>query len=92
MKGLILVLSWLLVGVSSCKEGPNEISGYDYQGKEKTCILKEADRAQFCTEVFTKEDAFAMECRKRGYKSTKCGCHDHICDTKFDFKFGENNL
>ena len=54
-----------------------EREGVDFEGNLKSCSPAKSDL--ICTEVFTQEDAFAVQCEKDGHEAVQCGCHDWIC-------------
>ena len=54
-------------------------TGKDFSGKTRTCSpMKDS----VCTEIFTPEDQFAMDCKDKGNTAIQCGCHDRICVKK----------
>lgn len=52
--------------------------GENYLGKTKQC---QPMKQKMCTEIFTQEDQFAVECRDKGYQAIQCDCHSWICVT-----------
>lgn len=65
-----------------CSENVNEEvtarkTGYDIDGRERSCEIQKEKIV--CTQEFTQEDAFALDCEKNGGEAIQCGCHDWIC-------------
>lgn len=59
------------------KEVLAEREGIDIEGVIRSCTpLAEGT---VCTEVFTEEDAYAVQCEEDGGEAVQCGCHDWIC-------------
>lgn len=73
------ILFFVLLGClpESPAEKPNSFTGKNLKGEVKTCSPMPEDRA--CTEVFTPEDQFGMDCRGKGMTAIQCDCHDWIC-------------
>ena len=81
MKKLIIALPLLFIYTSCNNQGPAKgfYRGVDYQGDTKDCKLMEA---KMCTEIFTQEDQFSVDCQDKGHKAIQCDCHDWICVKK----------
>lgn len=92
MKNIILILIPFIF--FSCDKGKDSKSedaavevksnqlyhGVDIHGKERACRQMREDMA--CTEIFTPDDQFAINCKNRGDTPIQCGCHDYICIIK----------
>lgn len=52
-------------------------TGFDIDGKPRSCEAMSQELA--CSEEFTPEDQFAIDCREEGKEAVQCGCHDFIC-------------
>jgi hypothetical protein len=87
MKTMIYFI--LLSTVFSCQESKREsdvkytdslskTKGFDINGNGASCTPLREDILS-CSEEFTIEDQFALDCKERGYKATFCGCHNYIC-------------
>ena len=53
------------------------VYGKDIDGNMRSCEGISKDIA--CTEIFTEEDQFALDCEQEGGTAFQCGCHDFIC-------------
>ena len=62
-----------------CVENIDEVIvyGMDIEGNLRGC--EGIDKNKYCTEIFTPEDKFALDCENRGSKAFQCDCHDFIC-------------
>lgn len=71
---------WICVTKEYSKTPPvkNTLYGYDISGTLSECSKFDSNKVM-CTEVFTDEDQFAMNCRDAGFTATQCGCHSWVC-------------
>lgn len=87
MKNKFTLISILTAfAAASCVQTPvsNEKKGYNIAGNPASCEPMAGDK--ICTEIFTEEDRFALECRKQGHEAIQCDCHQFLCSEKIDFK------
>jgi hypothetical protein len=54
------------------------LQGYDSAGLAKSCL---PSVVKACTEAFGPAEKFEQDCKKAGFRSYMCGCHDYLCDT-----------
>jgi hypothetical protein len=69
-----------LVHPCGCQEFVCEqksFKGVDLNGQERTCRPTQDDL--ICTQEFTDNDQFALDCENNGGQAIQCGCHDYIC-------------
>lgn len=86
MKKLTLMLCLVLFGCQTKEDGfldavqlPAAVSyiGSDINGELRECTPSSGN--EVCTADFAPGDAFAEDCRERGFEPVSCGCHDYIC-------------
>lgn len=86
MNKLTLLLCLLLFGCETKEndfieavQTPAFVSylGSDINGELRECSAEPT--GEICTSEYGPGDAFADECRDRGFEAFSCGCHDYIC-------------
>jgi hypothetical protein len=53
--------------------------GLDIMGEESSCTPMSEKGDLVCTEVFTEQDQFAIDCEESGDRPIQCGCHQFLC-------------
>jgi hypothetical protein len=89
MKGLrVLLLTGPMIFLGCYKhddalKGHSGPKGYSIEGKQETCE-KEMDPNMMCTQQFTEQDQFAIDCREKGGQALQCACHHYLCSIKLE--------
>lgn len=53
--------------------------GLDIMGEESSCTPMSETADFACTDVFTEQDQFAIDCEESGDRPIQCGCHQFLC-------------
>jgi hypothetical protein len=71
---------WICVIPEESNDETSNIEfGLDINGEESSCTPMSETAPIACTQVFTEQDQFALDCRDNGDKVIKCGCHSYLC-------------
>jgi hypothetical protein len=63
--------------------------GEDIDGETRRCV----ESSQFtCTEIFTEEDQYGLDCLRDGDIAIQCGCHDWICISEDPFDIDKHGF